>query len=65
MNADKLFETGFLQKLKNNPRDLLREMGVEPTPEMLATIEEFDVDALKELAQVLSAGSDRYGPATP
>jgi hypothetical protein len=54
MNADKLFETGFLQKVKDDPKEALLEMGVEPTQEMIDALDVLDIDALMQFIEALS-----------
>ena len=63
MNVDKLFEPEYIQKLKDDPKEALLEMGVEPTQEMIDALDVLDIDALMQLMQALNQTWD--GPAVP
>lgn len=45
-----LSDKEFAQKLLNAPEDTLREMGIEPTAEMLDALKGVDVESLQKLA---------------
>jgi hypothetical protein len=63
MNVDKLFEPEYIQKLKDDPKEALLEMGVEPTQEMIDALDVLDIDALMQLMQALNQTWE--GPSFP
>jgi hypothetical protein len=42
-------EEAFAQALVDRPEETLREVGVEPTPQILEALNNVDVDALRAL----------------
>jgi hypothetical protein len=45
-----LTDDAFAQALVEHPEETLREVGVEPTPEMLEALANVDVEAVRKLA---------------
>ncbi len=48
MGAHKIFDADFVDRLKANPADTLREIGIDPTPEAVAKVNQLDSEVLKE-----------------
>jgi len=52
------FQPEFIQKLKDDPKGALEQIGVTPTEEILAALERLDEETLKQtmdLAQEIAA----------
>ena len=45
------FDTEFLDSLKKDPKSVMLDLGVEPTPEILDAINEMDFEPLYRLAE--------------
>ncbi len=57
----------FLKLLKEDPKKALSEMGIEPTEEILASLEKLDMDALHHLltacaSQRKTAAMEAFAP---
>jgi len=53
------FDRGFLQALERDPAGVLKEYGIQPTPEMIDAIREMDFGPLYKLAETF------VGPSEP
>jgi anaerobic selenocysteine-containing dehydrogenase len=52
-----LSDEKFAQQLVSNPEKALREVGIQPTPEMLEALKGVDAAAIRKLAQAF--GEDK------
>jgi hypothetical protein len=53
--AEFRFDRKFLDRLSEDPKRVMVELGVEPTPEILAAIAALDFDPLYKLADAFPA----------
>jgi hypothetical protein len=48
------FDKEFVQALERDPEKVLKDLGLEPTPEVVAAIREINSESLYSLAQAFS-----------
>lgn len=46
-----VFDEAFVQELREKPAELLEELGIEPTEEIIAAVQSLDTSALMFIAQ--------------
>lgn len=46
-----LFNPKFIEELKKNPEQALKDVGIDPTPEILDAINKVDLDSVKDVAE--------------
>lgn len=47
------FDPAFARRLREAPSEALRDIGIEPTEEVLTALEEVDLDSIEALAGAL------------
>lgn len=47
------FDPAFAQQLGEDPASALRQIGIEPTEEVLQALQEVDLDSIRQLAGAL------------
>lgn len=47
------FDPAFARRLREDPAGALRDIGIEPDDEVLAALEEVDIESIEALAEAL------------
>ncbi len=50
-----LFDHAFAEKLMKDPEGALKELGIEPTEEILKALDNIDPDPIKDLAKLFGS----------
>jgi hypothetical protein len=62
LDVDWILSDEFAAQLKVNPEDVLRQIGVEPTSDILEALNRLDIAELKELTRTFYAPKAGIGP---